>query len=81
MMLNDYGKLILLTTAVVGAIVMMITHTVSETAGVGIIMAVVGYVTGNGRLATRGEQPSQLLTSQRQKDAAVEQSMTDRAEG
>lgn len=52
----EWGKLLVLLCGIVGGVVLLVTGAVTESAGVGIIMAVLGYVTGNGRLASKGEQ-------------------------
>jgi hypothetical protein len=64
--LNDYGKLIILLVALSGGIVLAIIGVVahdqgSMVSGVGICTTIIGYVTGNGRLAVRREPPSTLL--------------------
>lgn len=60
-MLNDYGKLLILCIALVGAIILLATHTIEDATGVGIITGVIGYVTGNGRLAQTGKEPAPLF--------------------
>ena len=66
-MLNDYGKLAVLIVAMVGGFAMILVGYVvgdsSElvTPGVGIVMAALGYVTGNGVLASRGQAPSPVM--------------------
>lgn len=61
MAVNDYGKLIFLTVALVGGFVLALTGQVTE--GVGIIGTVLGYVTGNGRLAQKQALPSPMVAS------------------
>lgn len=61
MMLNDYGKLIILSIGLIGAMVLLFTDTIDDAAGVGIITGILGYVTGNGRLAITGKNPSPML--------------------
>jgi hypothetical protein len=58
---NDPGKLLVLLAAVVGAVVLLALGAISESAGVGIISAALGYVTGNGRLAQRGDPPTPTI--------------------
>lgn len=65
--LNDYGKLLVLLIALVGALayamVGLVTHeAAAQIAGFSLAGTVVGYVTGNGRLAVRKEPPSPLLS-------------------
>lgn len=61
MMLSDYGKLIILSIGLIGAIVLLATHTIDDAAGVGLITGIIGYVTGNGVLATTNKPPSVVL--------------------
>ena len=65
--LNDYGKLLVLLTGLVGALVYALVGLITENdaaqlAGVGLAGTIIGYVTGNGRLAVRQEPPSPLLS-------------------
>ena len=61
MKLLDPFKAILLGVALVGGFVIAIIGEVTGgdglTVGVGIVMGVVGYLTGNGRLSRRGRTP------------------------
>lgn len=71
MVINDYGKLMLLALiAVLGTCsgtALLISHSVSEAAGTGILTASItgplSYIMGNGVLARRGEAPSPVLTT------------------
>lgn len=63
MVLNDYGKLIILLTVLVGAIVLLAFNRIDETAGLTTIGTIVGYVTGNGRVALTGKAPSPMIVS------------------
>jgi len=65
-MVNDIGKLAVLLVALVGglsiiALALMKGDTAALTVGVGIVGPVIGYVTGNGVLAARGEAPSPVI--------------------
>lgn len=64
---NDPAKLLLLAVCLVGGFASLIFAQVqgdgAQTTGVGIIMAVLGYLTGNGRLARSGKAPQPTLTS------------------
>lgn len=65
---NDPGKMLLLTITLVGGFTSLIlaqvkSDSAAQTIGVGIIMAVVGYLTGNGRLARSGKAPQPTLTA------------------
>lgn len=57
----EWGKLLVLLAAIVGAIVCLATRTMSEAAGVGIITGCMGYAFGNGRLAAKGGTPEPLI--------------------
>jgi len=67
-MLNDYGKFYLLLLAMIlGTVVGIVLILVGEaTAGAGIVGttlgSIIGYLTGNGMLAARGEAPSPVYT-------------------
>lgn len=61
--LNDYGKLILLvlilvTTGVLGAL-----HVIDADAVKLVLATELGYITGNGVLARRGEAPSPVFSA------------------
>ena len=63
MVLNDYGKLILLlsilaTTAVLGAL-----HVLDADAVKLVLATELGYIPGNGVLARRGQAPSPVLSA------------------
>jgi hypothetical protein len=65
--INDYGKLLILLVALSGGLVLAIVGVVTEDdastlSGVGICTTIIGYVTGNGRLASRTEPPQPLLS-------------------
>lgn len=62
-MVNDIGKLVLLAIGLLGGIAVVVIGSVTHdsatvTTGVAIIGPVLGYMTGNGVLAARGEAPS-----------------------
>lgn len=57
----EWGKLAVLLTAIIGAVACMMTHTITEAAGVGIITGCLGYTFGNGRLAARGGTQAPLV--------------------
>lgn len=60
MTVHDPGKLAVLLLVLVGGFVLVLTDT-DATAGVGMVTAVLGYVTGNGVLAARRNPPSTAL--------------------
>lgn len=60
MTVTDPGKLLLLGIALVGGFALILTDRSSE-AGAGIILYVLGYLTGNGRLAIKGAPPSPAI--------------------
>jgi hypothetical protein len=62
MVAHDLGKLAVLLVTVVCATVLLALGVIPDAAGVGIITAALGYVTGNGRLAVRGEAPSPAVS-------------------
>jgi hypothetical protein len=67
--INDVGKLVIILVAIVGGFALatasLFTHeTAGLTAGVGLVGTALGYVAGNGRLASRSEPPSTLLAPQ-----------------
>lgn len=73
-MVNDIGKLILLALALImgGAVVIVGIVQGDQSAqlvGVGIVGPVIGYMTGNGVLAARGEAPSPAYVPRREKVA------------
>lgn len=53
----EWGKLLALLTIVVGCFSGLLTGTVDDTPAWATITAVMGYLTGNGRLASRGDAP------------------------
>lgn len=57
----EWGKLLVLLTAIAGAVVCLIAEVMHESAGVGIITACLGYAFGNGRLASRGKEPVPMI--------------------
>lgn len=66
MKVTDPGKLAVLLVALVGGLVLALvgslTHDPSTlAAGVGLTGTVVGYITGNGRLASRGKDPQPTI--------------------
>jgi len=54
MEVHDPGKLLLLGIALVGGLVLA---GLGQAEGWGVVLYVVGYLTGNGRLAARGKSP------------------------
>lgn len=65
-MLNDYGKLWLLLTAMIGGFAIIVAGIITgdstaQLTGVGIVGPVVGYLTGNGVLARTGQAPSPVV--------------------
>ena len=62
MSLNDHGKLIVIILCVLTSAALMVTDHMSSDAGIAIISAALGYVTGNGVLAVRSQTPSTMLT-------------------
>jgi len=63
MMLSDYGKLIILSIGLVGAFAGMLTNSIDDTVAVAIIGPIIGYITGNGVLATTGKASSALIVA------------------
>lgn len=61
MVLNDYGKLIVLVALVAGAFAVILTGTGDTTPAWATITLVAGYVVGNGRLAQTGKAPSAVF--------------------
>lgn len=59
--LNDHGKLLILLTALIGAIALRMVDAIDATVFTGVVGHIVGYVTGNGVLAKKGEAPSPLI--------------------
>ncbi len=53
---NDPGKLTVLIVAIVCATVLLGLSSIDEAAGVGLITYALGYLTGNGRLASTGRR-------------------------
>lgn len=73
-MVNDIGKIILLTAGLLSGVGLAITGVIVHdsqalTAGVGMAMGVIGYMTGNGVLAARGEPPSPAYVPRHEKVA------------
>jgi hypothetical protein len=60
---HDTGKIVVLLVTILSATVLLALQVIPDAAGVGIITAALGYVTGNGLMALRGERPSPALTS------------------
>lgn len=61
MALNDIGKLWVLLLALAGAILLRAIGAIDDVVFIGVVGPVIGYVTGNGRLAVRHEAPSPIL--------------------
>lgn len=64
-MVNDHGKLLVLLVAMAGGFAMVLLGALVPVAGaglitpgVGLVASVLGYVTGNGVLAVKGQRPS-----------------------
>jgi len=75
-MVNDIGKLVLLAVGLVGGFVVVVVGAVTHdsatlTTGVAIVGPVIGYMTGNGVLAARGQAPSPVLVPTPEKIAEV----------
>ena len=68
MKVNDYGKMLILAIALIGATFLAAIGTLDSAAVVAMYTLVIGYVTGNGVLAKRGEMQSPVLRS---KDSEV----------
>lgn len=62
MVLNDFGKLIVLLVVALGGIALCIISLLQgngvDAVGASIVTGVLGYVTGNGVLAAKGSAPS-----------------------
>jgi hypothetical protein len=50
----EWGKLGILLTIVIGVIVLMALERIDPVAGAGMLGMMIGYTTGNGRLASKG---------------------------
>lgn len=61
MKVNDYGKLAGLLVAMLCVTALSIAGRIPGEAAAGVIVAVAGYMTGNGVLARRGSAPSPVL--------------------
>lgn len=59
--LNDHGKLGVLLTGLVGAIVLRAIDAIDPATFAWMVGPIIGYVTGNGVLAKRGESPSPVI--------------------
>ena len=55
----DYGKVAVALLTIVTGIVLILTG--DHTSGIAMVMTVVGYVFGNGRLIAKGENPRPLV--------------------
>lgn len=74
MVVNDYGKMIVLIVITVGLIFLQATNSIEDTTFVGGLGVILGYVTGNGVNAVRKSAPSAVLTTSQQRlddDAAA----------
>lgn len=61
MTLNDPGKLLVLLTALLGAIVLRLFNAIDNVTFAWMVGPIIGYITGNGRLARSGEPPSPVI--------------------
>lgn len=61
MVLNDYGKLIILCIGLLGGFALFFVPDIDPVIPMAIIGPILGYVTGNGRLAIRGNPQSPML--------------------
>lgn len=68
----EWGKLIVLSLAVAGAVLLLALGRISEGAGVGIITGALGYTFGNGRLMARGKEPVPMIRRRPPGDEADE---------
>lgn len=57
----EWGKFLVLTLSMLCATALLVTGTISEAAGIGIITSCLGYVVGNGRLISKGQEPVPML--------------------
>lgn len=58
---EDPGKLAVMVLAIIAASVLVAIGRISAGEWVGVVGVIVGYVTGNGRLARRGKKPQPML--------------------
>lgn len=63
MVVNDYGKLVLLVSILVAASVLGALHVIDSDTVKLILVGQLGYLTGNGVLARRGQAPSPVLVA------------------
>jgi len=63
MMIQDYGKLIILCIGLVGAFALFFAPDVDHAIPVAIIGPILGYVTGNGKLAISGKAATALIVA------------------
>lgn len=63
MMIQDYGKLIILCIGMIGGFALFFAPNVDSAIPVAIIGPILGYVTGNGRLAVSGKAATAMLVS------------------
>lgn len=61
MTVNDPGKLLILALALIGAMVLRGVGAIDDVVFVGIAGPIIGYVTGNGNIARKGEHPSPVI--------------------
>lgn len=64
MTITDPGKMLLFAVVLVGSFILIILDRSPEVGG-GAILYVLGYLTGNGRLALGGKDPSATLGARR----------------
>ena len=70
MRLNDHGKLLLLLYIITMSAVLGILKVIDAETVKLVIVAVLGYTTGNGVLAKRGEDPSPVFKGRPKADQA-----------
>lgn len=59
--LNDWGKLAVFLTIVIGVTLLAALRIIVGELALGVYLTIIGYVTGNGVLARRRQAPSTLL--------------------
>lgn len=56
----EWGKVLIALSTIIVGIVLILTG--DHTAGVAMVMTIVGYTFGNGRLITKGEDPVHMIS-------------------
>lgn len=64
----EWGKAVILLAVVVSATVLAVIGVVSGDAAIGVLLIILGYVAGNGRVAARQHLPSPLIGVQPEPD-------------